>query len=373
MKYRLIILLIFVCEISGVSQGFQQFINMRVLFEPIVVTISGKPMIYYELHLTNIASTTIRLKKLEIITADTTVVATIDQENLKNRIGAIGTLSKETVKVLLTDSSSVVYIEFPLLKDKPNTKLFHRLTLEIEQQNTQKTVVVAGAEIALIHQPRLVLSAPLGAGAWAAVYEPSWERGHRRVFYTVNDKARIPGRFAIDFIKLDEQGKYAKNDENQIQNWYGYAADVLAVSDAVVVSVRDDFTESKTLSEHPRHTADKATGNYVSMDIGNGYFVFYEHLKPGSIRVKPGQKVKTGHVIASIGFTGQTTGPHLHLHVADGNSPLGAEGVPFAFERFTVLGFYPDFSKFGKQPWTSIKNSRVLTKERPAPNTVVKF
>jgi murein DD-endopeptidase MepM/ murein hydrolase activator NlpD len=229
--------------------------------------------------------------------------------------------------------------------------------------------------MSLSKKPQLVLGPPLNNGPWAAVYDPSWERGHRRVIYTVNGKARIPGRFAIDFIKLDGQGRYANGDNNVIKNWYGYGNDVLAVADGVVASIRNDFSESPTLSGPPEYTADKATGNYISIDIGNNHFAFYEHLKPGSIKIKPGQRVKKGDIIASVGFTGQTTGPHLHFHVANVNSPLGAEGIPFVFDRFTLLGSYPNFENFGNVPWVPVKNSNQLmtVKEHPASNSVIKF
>jgi murein DD-endopeptidase len=101
-------------------------------------------------------------------------------------------------------------------------------------------------------------------------------------------------------------------------------------------------------------------------------FAFYEHLKPKSIKVKKGQTVKKGDVIASLGFTGQTTGPHLHFHVADTDSPLGAEGIPFVFETFEMLGAYSDFTQFGKALWTPI-NKSIRYQERPLPNCVIEF
>src|SRR3546814_3208759 len=93
------------------------------------------------------------------------------------------------------------------------------------------------------------------------------------------------------------------------------------------------MVESATISAHPENALGDATGNYVALDLGDGRHAFYEHLKPGSIRVVPGQRVRRGEVIAELGFTGDSTGPHLHFHVADAPSPLGAEGLPFEIDR----------------------------------------
>jgi murein DD-endopeptidase MepM/ murein hydrolase activator NlpD len=175
-------------------------------------------------------------------------------------------------------------------------------------------------------------------------------------------------------MKLDDQGRYSLGNENEISNWYGYGIDVLAVANARVVSVRDTIQESKTVSGNPKHNLEEGAGNYIALDLGNGLFAFYEHLKPGSILVKPGDRVSTGQKIASLGFTGDSTGPHLHFHVADHNSTLAAEGLPYHFRSFKVLGSYDNLNDFGKKPWTPNNNPDQLRKlEFPAPNTVVRF
>jgi len=107
----------------------------------------------------------------------------------------------------------------------------------------------------------------------------------------------------------------------------------------------------------------------------NQSFCGNEHLQPHSIRVKAGEKINKGEVIAHLGFTGQTTGPHLHLHVADSDSPLGSEGLPFVFDQFSPLGGYPDFSTFGKSRWTPHDKDgpAIIKREYPAANTVISF
>ncbi|MDR3112515.1 MAG: M23 family metallopeptidase [Elusimicrobiota bacterium] len=54
-------------------------------------------------------------------------------------------------------------------------------------------------------------------------------------------------------------------------------------------------------------------GTAVFVDHGNGYVTHYGHLS--SIRVRLGQKVRTGQYIGKSGATGRVTGPHLHFTI----------------------------------------------------------
>ena len=56
-----------------------------------------------------------------------------------------------------------------------------------------------------------------------------------------------------------------------------------------------------------------AYGNLVKVDHGNGVETWYAHCS--KIYAKVGQKVSSGTVIAAVGSTGNSTGPHLHLEI----------------------------------------------------------
>lgn len=364
------------CVEKAAGQEYIQTPDIRIGHPPKTVLINGKPTVYYELHLANFSDTPIEFTELTV-TEDHpsgSVVFSVTGEAWEHRHKMAGTWKKLPEGILPPGSASVIYMDFTLPPELKNRKLRHHFYFVPPGGDANHPVSVSGPLIKP-GETEISLGPPLRGGPWAAIYDPSWERGHRSVFYTVGGKARIPGRFAIDFMKLDHQGNVVKGDRDTVKNWYGYGAEVLAVADGTIASARDDFPESPTISGHPRHPAAKATGNYVSIAIGNDRYVFYEHLKPGSIRVKPGQKVKKGEVIASLGFTGQSTGPHLHLHMADTDSPLGAEGIPFLLEHFSLLGNYKDFSKFGKEPWIPVSddNKAEITRERPGPNSIVSF
>ena len=70
-------------------------------------------------------------------------------------------------------------------------------------------------------------------------------------------------------------------------------------------------------------------GMYVVIDHGNGYQSLYAHCS--AIYVSVGQMVNKGDVIASVGSTGWSTGPHLHFEIRKDGSrvdPLNYVNVP---------------------------------------------
>jgi len=70
-------------------------------------------------------------------------------------------------------------------------------------------------------------------------------------------------------------------------------------------------------------------GNVVFLDHGHGFSTFYGHCS--SYRVREAQRVRRGEVIAYVGTTGRTTGPHVHYEVHV--SGVITNPMKFAVER----------------------------------------
>jgi hypothetical protein len=244
-------------------------------------------------------------------------------------------LGRSENRVIPAGARAVLYVWLPLEDGRLPSTLTHSIEFEIVRASDRQRVVMQGGrtDVARVAAP-LVLGPPLQGGPWMAIYDPLAERGHRRVFYTIDGRSRLPARFAIDWMKVGKDGKLFHGDESKIANWNGYGANVLAVADAIVADAKNDIAESPVIVDPPQRVAlENASGNYISLDLGGGRFALYEHLKPGSLRVKVGDRVRRGDVIAALGNTGSSSsGPHLHFHVSDANSSLGAEGLPYVLE-----------------------------------------
>ena len=78
-------------------------------------------------------------------------------------------------------------------------------------------------------------------------------------------------------------------------------------------------------------------GNFASIRHDDGQYSLVAHLKQGSLRVRPGDSVKAGEVIAACGNSGRSPVPHLHFQVQ--KTPLpGGETTGFTFVRYLLRG-----------------------------------
>ena len=159
---------------------------------------------------------------------------------------------------------------------------------------------------------------------------------HRASSQTVNGGLYFGQRFAIDWMRLDDKGRLLNRTSPIFHSYAAYGADVIAVADGKVVAILDRLKEPNPgiLPDMSTITLENIDGNHVILDLGGGAFAFYAHLQPGSIDVSIGQHVKRGQVLGKLGNTGNTSAPHLHFHIMDGQSTLGSNGLPYVIDSF---------------------------------------
>jgi serine/threonine protein kinase len=81
-----------------------------------------------------------------------------------------------------------------------------------------------------------------------------------------------------------------------------------------------------------------AGGNQIVIEVAPREFLFLCHLQPGSITVQPGDRVATGQVLGRIGNSGNTSEPHLHIHLQDSPTDDEGDGIPLYFHQYRLDG-----------------------------------
>lgn len=355
-------------------------LDIQIPVAPTPVRIDGKVHLAYELHITNFRTFDVALTRVEVFGGVRAAVPLAKYQDVKlsDSLARPGTRPDLADKRIIGGGMrAVVYVWLAL--DEAvyiPSRLQHTISFDLLRPTGSENGVIEAGQIKVRNEPSLVLNPPVRGGRWVAVYDPSMAGGHRRAFYATNGRAHIPARFAIDWVKLGEDGKLARGDSSKISNWYGYGAEVLAVADGKVVDAKNDFPENASLADAQTIplTIENASGNYVTLDLGNGRFAFYEHLQPGSVKVRVGDRVRRGQVLGLLGNTGSSSlGPHLHFHIGEANSPLGAEGLPYVFRNFEVLGVVEALDR--NMQWSSPTSAGAVKRrmEMPLKYTVLKF
>lgn len=101
---------------------------------------------------------------------------------------------------------------------------------------------------------------------------------------------------------------------------------VLAAASGSVVGVRDGMADVFNRGANRDDLNGKDCGNGVRIDHGGGWATQYCHLKKGSVSVRVGDTVVAGDRLGSVGLSGATQFPHIHITVNKDNAVVD----PFA-------------------------------------------
>jgi hypothetical protein len=164
--------------------------------------------------------------------------------------------------------------------------------------------------------------------------------------------------FAVDVVALGGNGNSHQGAGSRLTEYYGYGREILAVADGTVVAAVNDCVEADGRLRQPGESSEDfqkrivveqnkllaqglaaPAGCHVILRHAGGEHSHFLHLKPGSVRVRPGESVQRGQPIGQLGHSGNSTEPHLHFQLTDGPDPLYSRGLPILFKNVTVEGF----------------------------------
>jgi hypothetical protein len=344
-----------VLPVVAVAWSIPMQLGLRVPFEPTAFTAAGRSVLMYEIHLTNFSNEAIDIRRIEVLDADEPggkPLAAFEGEQIDPL------LQKTGLRQVNAGATTVVFMQVSLDSKAQMPKTLRHRVSGVES-------AIEGAVIGTRHSTLKVLEAPVRGDEWHAYDGPSNDREnhHRRGLLVLDGRPTISRRYATDWF-LKKEGHTYKGDLHERRSHHSYGQAVYAVFKGRVVSTRDgrpdnvpgfypDFTPPADLS------LETATGNLIIVDVGDGQFAHYYHLQPGSLQVKPGDKVASGQPLARIGTSGDSNVPHLHFEVTTSPKQFIGEGVPYVIDGFRAKT--PDGS------W------QTFTREIPVRNMMVDF
>lgn len=310
-----------------------------VLAEPIPVPATdGRTHLAYELLLTNPMSGNVTLNSVSVTDGDRKLL-TLSGDSLKYWTRALGNPAAPA-NVLGPGQSATVWLD--VVADDPAqvpAELTHSIDLTVAKPMpplipANLTETIAPVTVQTRKPPSI--SPPLTGDRWLDINSCCDMSPHRMALNPINGKLWAAERFAIDYVQLGPDGRIFTQNKAAVESYPYFGADVHAVADGPVVSVLDGLPEQTPGVTPSGLTLEQYGGNHIVQDIGDGVYAFYAHLRPESLKVKPGDELGTGQVIAALGNSGNSDAPHLHFHVMDGPDPLAANGLPFVFDSFRL-------------------------------------
>jgi hypothetical protein len=270
--------------------------DIRVPSAPAAFPADGKTNFTYELRITNIDRREVKITGIEVI-ADSTgpSLQSLDSTALKAATRLAGApVTGGDSRTLPSGRQTLLYLWVTLPEGGSTpSRLRHRISYAtVDSASNPVNDVVEAFYVPVRNLTLATIVAPFGGGGgpWVAVNGPSNTSGHRRTAVPIGGEAQIGQRFATDWIKLGPDGLAFKGDSLVNANWYGYGTPVVAVADGIVTETKDGIIENVPFSPKMAVpiTLETVGGNHVILDVGGGYYAFYAHLVPSSVKVKVG-------------------------------------------------------------------------------------
>ena len=228
---------------AEVTQAF----DMVVPAAPTLVKLNGKPTLRYKLHLTSFAAVPLTLQEVDVLDAASGApIVALRGDDLARNSQVVGNAASGNDPLRIEPGRRVtVYLDVIPDNSARARSLRHRLVF----LKDNIPLIESGGDVASKLAPLPKLGPPLRGGPWAAVYDPTMRGGHGRVIFATAGRARVPGRFAIDFMPA--------------RGGQGPGADVLAVADGIVTATHDGVPEPARGAARPPVLVGDEAGNYV--------------------------------------------------------------------------------------------------------------
>ena len=343
--------------------------------QPVSAT-DGRRHLVYEVLVQNTTDESVEVQSLAVRANGRALLAFAGAE-----LAAVMTTAHTRTTTLGPSEGATIWLDVvPRRGRRVPRALVHRLTVRATAPSGESNAYTFdGARTVVRSRPARTVAPPLRGGPYLNFNGCCGLSAHRTALAAVDGTPHGLQRFAVDFIRIDNLGRGWAGDLTRNESFFTFGEPVYAVANGIVARARNDLPDIPPLNEPPgsAFTTETTLGNNIGLKLRGGQYALYAHLKRGSIRVRAGQRVRRGQMLARVGNSGQTGGSHLHFQLNDGPSPVASNSPPFELRQFMLTGVVTNVDEF----LTGAANADVRRLRPPSPRrdqlplhaTVVRF
>ena len=182
-----------------------------------------------------------------------------------------GTLARSTRALLFLNVALAPGAEVPV-------ELEHRVSLRVSAAPPgHQEFEESGGKTTVDRRPVASIGPPLRGSRYISADSCCDAVRHTRAALPVNGRAWVAQRYAVDWEQTDAGGRIYAGAREKLESYAIFGQPVLAVADALVVSVIDGEPE-QTPGNYPTNIPlDKADGNCMILNLGNHRYALYAH------------------------------------------------------------------------------------------------
>ena len=170
----------------------------------------------------------------------------------------------------------------------------------------------------------------------------AWTAGHAGGSEIVNYHCAVEAQmYAIDIVKINDKGQFFEGEGKELKDFYTMGENIYSPVAGTIINIVDSLPNAG-ISFMPMDTINPA-GNHLVIEFEPDRYVFLAHLDKGSVKVNKGDQVNSGDLIAQAGNSGNTSWPHLHMHIQD--KPI--------IDNKNAIGFPYRFNTMKRKRWMS--------------------
>lgn len=136
-------------------------------------------------------------------------------------------------------------------------------------------------------------------------------------------------QYALDFVVTDDMRKTFRLPGTSVSDFYCYNAPVLAPAAGYVYYITDEIEDNPVGGVDIEHN----WGNSIVIKHADYLYSQISHLKKGSFKVKIGDYVYPGTLLANCGNTGRSPEPHIHFQL-QATPQIGSRPISYPISYF---------------------------------------